>query len=420
MSLHSQTQEYLKCVKCEKTYDINDIKWRCDCGDLLAVERPLEYFKKFKKDIFDKRLLSSEILDQSGVWRFRELVRLIDSESIIAHPEGNTRIYQHGSLNDYAGVKKLYFKHEGENPTGSFKDRGMTVAVSQAKHLGCKILACASTGNTSSSLAAYAAQAGLTSVVFLPANYVSKGKLSQALGYGAHCLAIEGDFDHAMKLVEKAAANRLVYLVNSLNPFRLEGQKTIIWEMLQQLAWASPDWIVVPGGNLGNTSAFGKALLEAYHAGWIDKIPRIACIQADGASPFYKSFKEGFTKLEPVKANTIATAIRIGNPVNFSKAHRVIKNGSGLVLEVSDDEIWEAKQKIDHCGIGCEPASAVTLAGIRTLVHRQMINKDDHVVAVLTGHILKDGDILTQRCGARYHQTAADYDKILSIINNLS
>jgi threonine synthase len=315
----------------------------------------------------------------------------MDRHHIVSHPEGNTRIYHRAAFARFTGVDNIGLKHEGENPTGSFKDRGMTVAVSQARALGRKVLGCASTGNTSAALAAYAAQAEeMQALVFLPAGKVAPGKLAQAIAYGAKVVAVEGDFDAAMGLVKLASSKLGIYLVNSVNPFRLEGQKSVMWEMLEQLEWKVPDWVVVPGGNLGNTSAFGKALLEAYHAGWINRLPRIAVVQAAGASPFHRAFQNGFENFVAAQAETIATAIRIGNPVNFSKAFRVIQDLQGVVTAVTDPEILTAKSVIDGCGVGCEPASACSLAGVRKLVQQGVIKPHEQVIGVLTGHILKD------------------------------
>src|SRR5947207_8418407 len=268
------------------------------------------------RDIFDERRASRKPIDRSGVWRFREAVLDIDESQIISHPEGATRMYER---------EGIFFKHEGENPTGSFKDRGMTVAITQAVREGAKAVACASTGNTSASLAAYAAQAGMRAIVFVPAGKVSTGKLAQTLAYGALCLQVRGDFDAAMQLVRQACDRLGIYLVNSINPFRIEGQKTIIWELLQDLEWRAPDWIVVPAGNLGNTSAFGKALREALAAGWIDRLPRLAAIQASGANPFYLGFREDFAQRHRVAAETVASAIRIGDPVSYEKAIAAIR-----------------------------------------------------------------------------------------------
>ncbi|WP_231837267.1 threonine synthase [Caldisericum exile] len=339
------------------------------------------------KDEFLKRRESFKPYDQSGVWRYREFVLDIEEDSIVTLPEGRTNLYK-----KVVDGMEVYFKHEGENPTGSFKDRGMTVGVTVAKKLGFKITACASTGNTSASLSSYSAHAGLKSVVFIPKGKVAFGKLSQALSYGANVLEIASDFDYAMKLVEEASYEYKLYLLNSLNPLRLEGQKTIIINTLEELNFNVPDWIILPGGNLGNTSAFGKALKELYEFHFIDKIPRLAVIQAEGASPFYNAFKNDFKTFEPMKAETIATAIRIGNPVNYEKAVQSIKFTNGVVESVTDDEILEAKKDIDNLGIGCEPSSASTLAGLRKLRKNGIIKKSDTVILILTGNILKDPD----------------------------
>jgi threonine synthase len=313
------------------------------------------------------------------VWRFREAV--LHTDNVITHPEGGTRLYER---------QGLFFKHEGENPTGSFKDRGMTVAVTQAVRVKARAVACASTGNTSASLAAYAAQADIPAVVFVPAGKVASGKLAQTLAYGAKCLQVRGDFDDAMRLVREACDRLGIYLVNSINPFRIEGQKTIIWELLQDLAWEPPDWIVVPAGNLGNTSAFGKALREAHQYGWITKIPRLASIQAAGANPFFRSYQESFATRHRIAAETIASAIRIGDPVSHEKAVAAIRETNGVVEEVTDAEIMDAKRTIDGMGIGCEPASAATLAGVKKLRASGIMREDERIVCVLTGHILKD------------------------------
>lgn len=392
--------EWLACVACDRTYQTNSVRYRCDCGSLLSVEREPKLFRSLTPELLKQRRANVTGLDVSGVWRFREAVLNLPEEHVVSHPEGRTPLYYRRALADFAGVDALELKHEGENPTGSFKDRGMTVAVSQAKSLGLGSVACASTGNTSAALAAYAAQAGMRAVVFVPAGKIALGKLAQALGYGATCLAIRGDFDQAMQLVQEAASRLGMYLVNSLNPFRLEGQKTIIFELLEQRSFKAPDWIVVPAGNLGNTSAFGKALKEAHAAGWIDRIPRIASVQASGANPFYKSFQGKFAKLDPMKAETMATAIRIGDPVNFTKAKEAITFTRGVVTDVTDEQILAAKQVIDRAGIGCEPASAASLAGARRLVSEGVIAKNESVVCILTGHMLKDPDAVLKNCGA--------------------
>jgi threonine synthase len=339
--------------------------------------------------LFETRARANAPGEGSGVWRYRELV-LPGRGQTVSHPEGNTKLYHRGAIASYAGLDELQLKHEGENPTGSFKDRGMTVAATQAKRTGASAVACASTGNTSASMAAYAANAGLKAFVFVPAGKIAAGKLAQALAYGARTLLVKGDFDACLKLARESSMELGIRLLNSVNPWRIEGQKTIVLELLQQLRWEPPDWIVVPAGNLGNTSAFGKALTEARDLGLIDRLPRIAAIQARGASPFYKSFKTSFKRRFKMKADTMATAIRIGNPASFDRGALAIRETNGVVAAVSDAEILAAKAVIDAAGIGCEPASAATLAGIRQLVRAGTMRRSERIVAVLTGTVLKD------------------------------
>jgi threonine synthase len=373
--------EWLQCIGCGRRFDSGEIRYTCECGELLSLERS----GMPERALFDARLSSRRPIDRSGVWRFREAVLDVGDDDIVTHPEGATRLYER---------QTLWFKHEGENPTGSFKDRGMTVAMTQAKRLGARAVACASTGNTSASLAAYAAQAGLRAVVFIPAGKVSAGKLAQTLAYGATVLSVRGDFDVAMQLVRDASQRLGIYLVNSINPFRIEGQKTIVWELLQDLEWNAPDWIVLPAGNLGNTSAFGKALREAFDAGWITTMPRLASIQASGANPFYRSYREGFAQRHRIIAETIASAIRIGDPVSHRKAVAAIQETNGVVEEVSDAELMQAKREIDEMGIGCEPASATTLAGVKKLRAAGVMSEGERIVCVLTGNLLKDTDAI--------------------------
>lgn len=345
---------------------------------------------------WDARRNSNDPLDRSGVWRFRELVLPLAPEHVVTRGEGNTHLYDAPpALARYAGVEALALKHEGENPTGSFKDRGMTVAVSMARRLGKRAVACASTGNTSASMASYAAMAGMAAFVFVPAGKIAAGKLAQALAYGATTLQLEGDFDDAMGHVEALCAELGIYLVNSVNPFRVEGQKSIMAEMLQQRGWKVPDWVVVPGGNLGNTSAFGKAFDELRAAGLIDRVPRLAVIQAQGANPFYTYVHQGLEAPRPVRAETVATAIRIGNPVSWRKARRALDVTDGVVEQVTDAEILAAKARVDASGIGAEPASCATVAGLRKLVVAGVIAPGADVVGVLTGHVLKDPGAVT-------------------------
>ena len=368
--------EWLECIACKTKYDELEVRYVCDvCGGLLSLER--DTF--LDRNSFDDRRSSWAPIDQSGVWRFREAV--VNLDRVVTHPEGGTWLYER---------EGLFFKHEGENPTGSFKDRGMTVAVTQAVRVGAKAVACASTGNTSASLAAYAAQAKLPAIVFVPTGKVASGKLAQTLAYGATVLQVRGDFDAAMRLVREACDKLGIYLVNSINPFRIEGQKTIVWELFQDLRWEAPDWIVVPAGNLGNTSAFGKAIREAFAHGWITKMPRLASIQAHGANPFFRGYRESFATRHRMTADTIASAIRIGDPVSWDKAVTAIRDTHGIVEEVTDKEILSAKRAIDGMGIGCEPASAATLAGVSKLRASGVMKEGELIVCVLTGNILKD------------------------------
>jgi threonine synthase len=326
----------------------------------------------------------------SGVWRFREAVLPSAGDDVLTYPEGNTPLLASAPVARWTGSPGLLLKHEGHNPTGSFKDRGMTVGVTQARRIGARAVSCASTGNTAASLAAYAALAGLPALVLVPKDQVAAGKLAQALAYGARTLLVRGNFDDCLTLAAEASERLGVYLLNSINPFRLEGQKTIVLELLQQLSWDPPDWIVVPAGNLGNTAAFGKALEEARAWGLIDRVPRLAAVQAEGAAPFALSFRSGFTRRHRVTPHTVATAINIGNPVSHDRAARAIRETNGVVTTVGDDDILDAKGVVDRAGIGCEPASAAAVAGVRRLMKEGVIRKGDRVVAVLTGHLLKD------------------------------
>lgn len=388
------------CGTCGTRRSELDPATRCECTGLLDLQHdpPAESGPELRRK-FAERLGGDPGVEGSGVWRYRELVLPGAGTHIVTHPEGNTPLIRRGSIAQWTDVDGLYLKHEGHNPTGSFKDRGMTVGVTQAKRIGAPAVACASTGNTSASLAAYGAQAALPVLVFVPAGQVAIGKLSQSLAYGARTLLVRGDFDECMRLVQEASTRLGVYLLNSINPFRVEGQKTIVFELLQQLGWEPPDWIVLPAGNLGNTAAFGKALIEAKALGLIARLPRLAAVQAAGAAPFARGFAEHFARRYTVKADTVASAIRIGNPASWDRAVRAIHATDGVVLSVEDPEILEAKAVIDVAGVGCEPASAASVAGVRQLRARGVIFAQARVVAVLTGHVLKDpGALLT------YHQ----------------
>ena len=390
------TPQSLHCAHCGAVYPALSPRSGCSCGGLLDVRQaPREDGRRLRARFDARRADGDAPALGSGVWRFRELL-LSGRGPILTHPEGNTAQYRREGVSRFAGLDDLSLKHEGENPTGSFKDRGMTVAVTQAVRAGATAVACASTGNTSAAMAAYAAQAGLPALVFVPAGKVAAGKLAQALAYGAKTLLVKGDFDACLRLVREASEAFGIALLNSVNPWRLEGQKTIVWELLQQRAWRPPDWIVVPAGNLGNTSAFGKALREAHALGLIRRLPRIAAVQAQGASPFYRSFRTGFRERFTVEAETIATAIRIGDPASHARAVRAIRDTDGVVTAVSDREILAAKAVVDAAGIGCEPASAAAVAGARRLVREGVVGKGQSVVAILTGHVLKDPGVVME------------------------
>jgi len=388
-----------RCVVCGDDYEPLEVRYRCDCGGTLDIIHDRTAGDDIAAATFDARLGGLAPEDHSGVWRYRELVLPIAPDEMIARGEGNTNLYRSPKLSAYTGVDDLALKHEGENPTGSFKDRGMTVAMSVAKIVGATAVACASTGNTSASLASYAAMAGLRAVVFVPAGKVSFGKLSQALAYGATTLEIEGDFDDTMRIVQEVCAEESIYLVNSINPFRIEGQKAILFELLQQRGWSVPDWIVLPGGNLGNSSAIAKGLSELLALGIIDRLPRIAVVQAHGANPLYRAFASGSDVVPVSSADTLATAIRIGDPVSWRKCLRGIAETDGVVTEVTDDQIMDAKAHVDASGIGAEPASCATVAGTKRLVTEGVIKKSDTVCGILTGHLLKDSDSVV-----KYHR----------------
>ena len=383
----------LQCMDCGQQYPIHQVMYTCKaCRGLLDVRHDFSAAApSLTRELFDGRLGPLDAPYSSGVWRYKELIYPeIDDDSIVSRMEGNTNLYELPRVAKFVGIDCLYLKHEGENPTGSFKDRGMTSGVTQAKALGMSRVACASTGNTSASMASYAARANMQGIIFLQNQQIALGKLAQGIAFGARCLQINADFDRNLELVRQVSEKLGIYVLNSVNPFRLEGQKSIMFETLQQLRWQSPDWIVAPGGNLGNSSAFGKALFEMQELGLIDRMPRLAIIQAEGANPLYRHFRQGFRDFQPVKAETIATAIKIGNPVNLQKAIRSIEWTGGVVEEVTDQQIMDAKAIVDGVGIGCEPASACSVAGVRKLVSKGIIRRGDTVVGVLTGHILKD------------------------------
>jgi threonine synthase len=411
----------LRCIECGTVHDTAPRNFRCPvCGDLLEV-----FYPAWKKDyvsadpaalkaLWCQRRASGRGLDESGVWRFRELLPLPKADQIISLREGNTPLYELPSCARDAGVDNLWAKHQGMNPTGSFKDTGMTVAASFARQDGFRWVACGSTGNTSASMAAYAARGGLRSLVLIPEGKISWGKLAQALDYGALTCQLRTDFDGCMRVLTQLVNQAPVYLLNSINPYRIEGQKTAALELLEQLQWQVPDHVIVPGGNVGNASALGKAFAEMQQLGLISRLPRLSIIQAAGANPLVRSVREhGGKKLVPVHAETLATAIRIGNPASWKKALRVLEITGGAVEEVSEIEIALAKAEIGADGVGCEPASAVTLAGLKKLVKRGFVEPAEMVVLILTGHLLKDPEFTLKFHndelfrGTRYERDAA-------------
>ncbi len=342
--------------------------------------------------LWQERRSSTLPADQSGVWRFRDLLPILENlERPVTLREGNTPLYELPRAAESVGVDWLLAKHQGMNPTGSFKDTGMTAALSVAAERGFEWVACASTGNTSAAMAAYAARAGLRSLVLIPEGKIAWGKLSQSMDYGAVTIQLKTDFDGCVRVLTELIRRLPIYLLNSVNPYRLEGQKTPAFELMEQLDWLVPDDVIVPGGNLANNAALGKGFAELLQLGFIARVPRISVVQAAGANPLVRSLQEnGGRELIPVTADTRASAIRIGNPASFHKAVHTLASTGGFVEEVSEQEIAYAKAEIGAEGIGCEPASAVTLAGLRKLVAGGKIGREDRVILLLTGHTLKD------------------------------
>ncbi len=383
---------YLECIDCGARYESNQVIYNCNrCGGLLSVEYDLSVFPEDLDRSWKKRALS--------VWRYRELLPIEREDLKVSLGEGGTSLNRCLRLSKDLDLKNLYVKNEGENPTGSFKDRGMTVGVTKALELGMMKVACASTGNTSASLAAYAARAGLECIVLIPSGKVAFGKLTQAIIHGAKVIQIKGNFDEALSIVRKICLSYPIYLLNSLNPFRLEGQKTTAFEIRDQLGERIPDKIVVPVGNAGNISAIWKGFVELRELGLAEDTPQMIGVQAEGAAPIADSLKKGLSEVEFVdNPETVATAIRIGSPVNWKKAVRAVKESEGLVEKVSDKEILEAQRLLaQQEGLFVEPASAASIAGLIKLVRRGLISKDELVVCILTGHGLKDPNIILRR-----------------------
>jgi threonine synthase len=379
-------------------FGIGEVIYTCPKCDALIEYRDegLTLDPEKTARLWRARRMSNATVDQSGVWRYRELLGFADAERdrIVTLREGNTPLLDAPRAAAYAGLDRLTFKHQGFNPTGSFKDNGMTAGTTVGLRLGMKRVACVSTGNTSASMAAYAASAGMKPIIFLPHGNISYGKLAQALEYGALTLQVEANFDQILALVRVLARETGIYLLNSMNPFRVEGQKTIMVEMMDQRDWRVPDWVFVPGGNLGNISAFGKAFRELKALGFVDRLPRFAVVQAAGSAPFYDYFHQRGEFRAVTEPETLATAIRIGDPVSWPKAIQVVDESGGVVLKATEQEIADAKAIVGQCGIGCEPASAATLAGLKQLAASGVVDKSADVVAVLTGNVLKDPDYI--------------------------
>jgi threonine synthase len=417
-SLHKTSQQQAfaaavqKCVAhdCGAEFAIDTQIYVCrTCGGPLEIDCRVEMLPDLQsvRLQWESRAASHEPRDRSGVWRYREVLPFDERAPIVSLFEGNTPIYDAPNCARYAGLSSLTLKHQGCNPTGSFKDTGMTTAVTQAVILGARALVCASTGNTAASLAAYAARANVKCAVLLPEGQVSPAKLAQSMDYGAIIFEVAGNFDDCMRLTQELADVPWIYIANSVNPFRIEGQKTVAYELMLQRDWQVPDHVVVPGGNMGNSSALGKGFEEMKRMGWIDRLPKLSVIQAEGASPLANLFAAIArsdvrpevhlqSEIEKVRnPKTLATAIKIGAPVSWKKALRAVLQSNGNVIAVTEDELADAKAMIGLEGIGCEPASAATVAGIKKLVAAGKIGKDESVVAVLTGHVLKDPDYVS-------------------------
>jgi threonine synthase len=377
----------IKCITCGAKYSLEEIIYTCkDCGSVLEIMCKPDV----SRDIFNCR--------KSTMWKYKEFMP-VDESRIVSLQEGGTPFIKCNKLGDQLGVE-LYVKVEGSNPTGSFKDRGMSVGITKALELGVDTVGCASTGNTSASLAAYAARAGLRCIVILPSGKVALGKLAQAMFHGAEVISVEGNFDEALEVITALALDGKIYLLNSVNPFRLEGQKSIGFEIVDDLGWKSPDRIILPVGNAGNISAIWKGVNEFYEADFIKDLPRMTGIQAEGSAPIVNAVRRGAEDIIPVEnPETIATAIRIGAPVSALKALRAIYDSDGLAETVTDDEILYSQKLLARSeGIGVEPASAASIAGLRKLVETGEIDKGEEIVCIVTGHLLKDPNTAINAC----------------------
>lgn len=394
----------MKCVSCGKEFDDNEIIYNCtECGSILEVICQPEV----SRHVFEGR--------KQTLWKYKEFMP-VDHSKIVSLEEGGTPFVKCNTLGKELGID-LYVKVEGSNPTGSFKDRGMSVGITKAMELGVSTVGCASTGNTSASLAAYAAKAGKRCIVLLPSGKVALGKLAQAMFHGAEVLSIKGNFDEALEVVTGLALEGHLYLLNSINPYRLEGQKSIGYEIVDDLGWKSPDRIILPVGNAGNISAIWKGITEFYNAGFIDELPMMTGIQAKGACPIVNAVKDGKQEIEAIKnPETVATAIRIGAPVSAIKALRAIYDSNGYAETVTDDEILDAQKLLAHNeGVGVEPASAASIAGVKKLVENGVVDKGEQVVCIVTGHLLKDPNTAINAC-VEPIEVEADINKLSHII----
>jgi threonine synthase len=419
----------LRCVRCGAVQKNPGATFRCgECADLLEVIYPAwsgapREFALRLKEIWRERKGSPLARDASGVWRFRELLPQVEPRNLVTMSEGNTPLLALEKSGRALGLPRLSAKHQGMNPSGSFKDTGISVAISMAKAEGFSCVCCASTGNTSASVAAYAARAGMKSVVLLPAGQVASGKLTQALEYGARVFELNTDFDGCLKVLHEVVQQFPACLLNSVNPYRLEGQKTVAFELMEQLDWRVPDHVIVPGGNLANSSALGKGFMELLGLGLIGTLPRLSIIQASGANPLVRTMREnGGRELVRVNPQTRATAIRIGNPASWRKAVAVLKSTGGACEDVSEEEIARAKAELGADGAGCEPASAATLAGLKKLVLSGFVRANESVVLVLTGHMLKDVDYMRAAEGSSLAPMEADAAAVIKRLeqNNAS
>ncbi len=383
-----------ECINCKTTYSVDEIVYFCKkCGDILEI--------KFDGNELAEAAKTSDWKTKPlSVWRYRPFMPIHETTKLVTLGEGGTGLHRSERLGNELGIKNLYVKNEGENPTGSFKDRGMTVGVTKAVELGVRHVICASTGNTSAALAAYAARAGIKCTVLIPSGKIAYGKLSQAMIHGAKVLQVKGNFDEALEFVLKLGEkHKDIYLLNSINPFRIEGQKSLGYEICEQLNYEAPDRIIIPVGNAGNISAVWKGLKEFYELGLIKKLPKMTGIQAAGSAPIAQAIKAHSDKIVPVEhPETIATAIRIGAPVSWKKAVNAIHESHGTAETVTDEEILEAQKTLARIeGIFVEPASASSIAGLKKLIRNGTILEDEKVVCITTGHGLKDPDTAIQQ-----------------------